>query len=99
MVVLLLATFHLKTHDPWFYSEVQEKLLLSCDGKNLTSNKTVWVFDCNESRCLTCENVTETNTFTSTVTGKTFIKNNFYCDVNFFLYLFTCKDYAIQYSV
>ena len=55
-------------------------------------------FKCNKPRCLVCVNVTETNTFTSTVTGKTDkINHKFVCDENCLVYLITCKHCGIPY--
>ena len=55
-------------------------------------------FKCNKPLCLVCVNVTETNTFSSTVTSKTYkINHKFDCDENCLVYLLTCKHCGIQY--
>ena len=44
-------------------------------------NRSVGSFKCNKSRCEICVNVIETDTFTSTVTVKTYkINQHFQCD-------------------
>ena len=40
-------------------------------AKVYPTERVVWSFKCNKPRCLVFVNVTERNTFTSTVTGKT----------------------------
>ena len=40
-------------------------------AKLYPTEKVVGSFKCNKPRCLVCVNVTETNTFSSTVTGRT----------------------------
>ena len=55
-------------------------------------------FECNKPRCLVCVNVTETNIFISTVTGKTYkINHKFNCDKNCLVYFLTCKHCGVQY--
>ena len=60
--------------------------------------RTVDSFKCNKSRFQVCLNVTEADTFTSTVTRKTY-KINCKCDCSdkCLVYLLTCKKYLIQY--
>ena len=54
-------------------------------------------FKCNKPRCLVWVNVTATNTFSSTVTGKTYkINHKFDCDEDCLVYLLTCKHCGIQ---
>ena len=56
------------------------------------TERVVGSFKCYKPRCLVCVNVTETNTFSSTVTGKTYkINHKFDCDENYLVYLVTCK--------
>ena len=55
-------------------------------------------FKRNKPQCLGCVNVTETNTFSSTVTGKTYkINHKFDCDEHYLIYLLTCKHCGIHY--
>ena len=62
------------------------------------TERVVGSFKCYKPRCLVCVNVTETNTFSSTVTGKTYkINHKFDCDENCLVYLLTCKHCGIQY--
>ena len=62
------------------------------------TERVVGSFKCNKPRRLVCVNVTETNTFTSTVTGKTNkINHKFDCEENYPVYLLTCKHCGIQY--
>ena len=45
-----------------------------------------------KKRCELCENIYETDTFTSTVTGETYrVKYRLNCDEKFLVYLLTCK--------
>ena len=47
---------------------------------------------CKKRKCEVCTNVTETDTFSSTVTGKTFhINHEFNCDDKCLIYLLKCK--------
>ena len=60
--------------------------------------KTVGSFKCKKSRCQVCLNVNETDTFTSTVTKKTYkINHKFDCSDKCLIYLLTCKKCLIQY--
>ena len=60
--------------------------------------RTVDSFKCNKSRFHTYLNVNETDTFTSTVTRKTYkISNLFDCSDKYLIYLLTYKKYLIQY--
>ena len=53
---------------------------------------------CGKSRCEVCLNIEETNTFTSTTTGKSFkINHKLNCDDNCLIYLLTCKCCSKQY--
>ena len=62
------------------------------------TERVIGSFKCNKPRCLVCVNVTETNIFTSTVTGKTYkINHKFDCDENCLVYLLTCKLCGIHY--
>ena len=62
--------------------------------------KEVGSSQCNNPQCLVCVklNVTETNTFASTISGKTYkIDHKFYCDENSLVSVLTCKHCGIQY--
>ena len=60
--------------------------------------RTVGSFKCKKSRCQVCLNVNETDTFTSTVTKKTYkINHKFDCSDKCLIYLLTCKKCLIQY--
>ena len=62
------------------------------------TERVVGSFKCNKPRCFVCVNVTETSTFSSTVTGKSYrINHKFDCDENCLIYLLTCKHSGIQY--
>ena len=62
------------------------------------TKRVVGSFTCNKPRCLVCVNVTETNTFSTTVTGKTYkINHKFDCDKNCLVHLLTCKHCSNQY--
>ena len=67
-------------------------------AKLYPTERVVGSFKCNKPRCLVCENVTETNIFTSIVTGRTYkINHKFDCDKNCLVYLLTCKQCGTQY--
>ena len=60
--------------------------------------RVVGFFKWNKPRCLVCVNVTEINTFTRTVTGKTYkINHKFDCDKSYLVYLLMCRHCSIQY--
>ena len=60
--------------------------------------RTVGSFKCKKSRCQVCLNVNETDTFTSTVTKKTYkINHKFDCSDKCLIYLLTCKKCLIQF--
>ena len=53
---------------------------------------------CGESRCETCFNIKETNTFQSFVTKKVYeINHHFHCDSKCIVYLLSCKVCGLQY--
>ena len=53
---------------------------------------------CDKQRCKVCNNVTDTSTFSSTVTGDTFkINHSLNCDNKCLIYLMTCKQCNKQY--
>ena len=55
-------------------------------------------FQCGSKCCEVCLNVNETSTFTSTVTGETYIINHkFNCNDNCLVYLLTCNCCKKQY--
>ena len=62
-------------------------------------NRSVGSFKCNKPRCEICVNVIETDTFRSTVTGKTYkINHHFNCDEKCLIYLLTCNHCKKQYT-
>ena len=62
-------------------------------------NRSVGSFKCNKTGCKVCINVIETDTFTSTVTGKTYkINHQFDCDEKCLVYLLTCNHCKKQYT-
>ena len=59
--------------------------------------RTVGCYKCGSKRCEVCKYVTETDTFTSTVTGETFkINHHFDCDDKCLVYLMTCNKFKKQ---
>ena len=53
---------------------------------------------CGKSRCETCFNIKETNTFQSFVTKKVYkINHHFHCDSMCIVYLLYCEVYGLQY--
>ena len=53
---------------------------------------------CGKKRCEVCVNVSETNSFTSNITGETHKTNHkLNCDDNCLIYLLSCKHYGKQY--
>ena len=49
-------------------------------------------YKCGNLRCLVCNNIEETDTFTSPVTGESFkINHHLYCNDKCLIYLLTCK--------
>ena len=53
---------------------------------------------CGKKRCEVCMNISETNTFTSNVTGETYkINHKLTCDDNCLIYLLSCKCCGKQY--
>ena len=55
-------------------------------------------FCCKKSRCETCCNMKQTDTFESFVTKKVYkINHSFNCDSKCLIYLFSCKVCGIQY--
>ena len=56
-------------------------------------------YKCGNLRCLVCNNIEETNTFTSSVTGESFkINHHFCCNDKCLIYLLTCKVFKKQYT-
>ena len=54
---------------------------------------------CGKQRCEVCNNVADTSTFSSTVTGDTFkINHSLNCDDKCLIYLVTCKQCNKQYT-
>ena len=67
-------------------------------AKLYPTENVVGSFKCKKPPCLVCVNVTEAQTFTSTVTGKTYkINQKFDCDKNCLVFFLTCKHCGIQY--
>ena len=61
--------------------------------------RTVGSVQCKGKRCLTCHNVKETETFTSTTTGNSFkINHKLNCNGKCLVYLLTCKVCLKQYG-
>ena len=53
---------------------------------------------CGKSRCETCFNIRETDTFQSFVTKEIYkINNHFHCDSKSVIYLISCKVCGLQY--
>ena len=56
-------------------------------------------YKCGNLRCLICNNIEETDTFTSTVTGEYFkINHHLRCNDKCLIYLLTCKVCKKQYT-
>ena len=71
---------------------------LSSQGKTLPLERTIDLVQCKGKRCQTCHNVKETETFTSTTTGKTFkINHKLNCNDKCLIYLLTCNVCLKQY--
>ena len=61
-------------------------------------NRTVGPFKCKKPRCEVCVNITETDIFTSTVTGESFkINHSFDCDDKCLIYLLRCNQCKKKY--
>ena len=62
------------------------------------TERTVGPYKCDGKRREVCINVNETSTFTSTVTGETYMINHrFDCNERCLIYLLTCSKCKIQY--
>ena len=67
-------------------------------AKLYPEERTKGSFKCGSKRCDVCLNVNETSTFTSTVTGETYIINHkFNCNDKCLAYLLTCNCCKKQY--
>ena len=56
-------------------------------------------YKCASSRCQVCNNIEETETFSSTVIGETYkINHHLYCNEKYLIYLLTSKVCAKQYT-
>ena len=67
-------------------------------AKLYPTERTVGSYKCGGKRCEVCINVNETSTFTSTVTGETYIINHrFDCNERCLVYLLTCNKCKMQY--
>ena len=61
--------------------------------------KSVGSFKCNGKRCQVCINVTESNTFSSSVDKKEYVINHsFNCNDKCIIYLLTCNKCKMQYA-
>ena len=71
----------------------------TCSWRELyATERIVRSYKCGGKQCEVCINVNETSTFTSTVTGKTYIRNHrFDCNERCLLYLLTCNKCKMQY--
>ena len=66
--------------------------------KVYSTKRTEGSYKCDRKRCEVCINVNKTSTFTSTVTGKTYIiKAGFDCNERCLVYLLTCNKCKMQY--
>ena len=66
-------------------------------AKLYTLERTISSFKCNKIRCQVCLNVNETDSFTSTVTRKTYkINHKFNCSDKCLIHLLACKKCLIQ---
>ena len=67
-------------------------------AKLCPNERTTICYKSGRKRCEVCINVNETSTFTSTMMGKTYLKNHrHYCNERCLVYLLTCNKYKIQY--
>ena len=67
-------------------------------AKLYSLERTVGSVQCKEKRCQTCRNVKETETFSSTPTGKTFKTNHkLNCNVKYLVYFLKCNVCLKQY--
>ena len=67
-------------------------------AKLYPTERTVGSYKCGGKRCEVCINVNETSTFTSTVTGETYIINHrFDCIERCLVYLLTRNKWKMQY--
>ena len=85
--------------NPWFHSEVHKKLSsYLVRAKLCPTERTIGSYRWGGKRCEVCINVKETSTFTSSVTGETYITNHrFDCNERYFVYLLTCDKSKMQY--
>ena len=66
-------------------------------AKLYPTERTVGSYKCGGKRCEVCINVNETSTFTSTVTGETYIINHrFDCNERCLVYHLTCNKCKMQ---
>ena len=80
--------------DPWFHLEVHVKLA----AKLYPLERSVGSRQCKKRRCEVCTNVTERDTFSSTVTGSTLqINHELNCDDKGLIYLLKCLVCNKQY--
>ena len=67
-------------------------------AKLYPTERTVRSYKCGGKRCEVCINVNETSTFTSTVTGETYIINNIFgCNERCLVYFLICNKCKMQY--
>ena len=94
--VLFVITYHLSLKNIGRIFRNARKL--SSQGKTLPLERTIDLVQCKGKRCQTCHNVKETETFTSTTTGKTFkINHKLNCNDKCLIYLLTCNVCLKQY--
>ena len=64
------------------------KVVIWCGAELYPLDRVVGSTKCGNKRCEACVNVSDTNTFTSNVTGKTYkINHNFDCGDSYLIYL------------
>ena len=91
-------------------SHFTPKPMTSCRSSRKTSsylvraklypiNRTAGFYNCGSKRCEVCKYITETNTFTSTVTGEIFKTNQgFDCNDKCLVFLMTCNKCKKEYT-
>ena len=67
-------------------------------AKLYSTERTIGFYKCGGKRCEVCINVNETSTFTSIVTGETYIINHaFDCNKRCLVYLLTCNKCKMRF--
>ena len=68
-------------------------------SKLCPTERTVGSFRCGSKRCEVCKYITETDTFTSSITGETYkINHRLHCNYKCLVYLLTCNKCKKQYT-